>query len=108
MKEVRFLPMNYNETQFRCQLKTCWRTISGKSSIFPFLSRIDVVTVFLRNLGTLHDKKFATEVLKSEEMLVLPSIANVKRIAYTIYEWDDLMDSSNMTMEVIKHCRVTR
>ena len=95
--------MNYNETQFRCQLKTCWRTISGKSSIFPFLSRIDVVTVFLRNLGTLHDKKFATEVLKSEEMLVLPSIANVKRIAYTIYEWDDLMDSSNMTMEVIKH-----
>ena len=54
----------------------------------------------LRNLGTLHDKKFATEVLKNEEMLVLPSIANVKRIAYTIYEWDDLMNSSNMTMEV--------
>ena len=61
----------------------------------------------LRNLGTLHDKKFATEVLKSEEMLVLPSIANVKRIAYTIYEWEDLMDSSNMTMEV-KTIPVTR
>ena len=62
----------------------------------------------LRTLGTLHDKKFASEIMENEEMLVLPSIANVKRIAYTIYEWDDLMDSSNMTMEVIKHCRVTR
>ena len=61
----------------------------------------------LRTLGTLHDKKFATEMMGSDEMLVLPSIANVKRIAYTIYEWEDLMDSSNMTMEV-KTIPVTR
>merc|ERR550539_812911 len=42
-------------------------------------------------------------MMEGEEMLVLPSIANVKRIAYTIYEWDDLMDSSNMTMEDWSH-----
>ena len=57
----------------------------------------------LRTLGTLHDKKFASEIMESDEMLVLPSIANVKRIAYTIYEWEELMDSSNMTMEDWSH-----
>ncbi len=31
--------------------------------------------------------------------LVLPHIPNKKRIIYTIYEYDPLLDSSNMTME---------
>ena len=53
----------------------------------------------LRALGTFHDKEFATKTLCNDDMLVLPTIANVKRIAYSIYEWDDLMDSSNMSME---------
>ena len=52
----------------------------------------------LRKLGTFHDEKFATKTLNNDDMLVLPMIANVKRIAYSIYEWDDLMDSSNMSM----------
>ena len=52
----------------------------------------------LRALGTFHDKEFATKTLCNDDMLVLPMIANVKRIAYSIYEWDDLMDSSNMSM----------
>ena len=53
----------------------------------------------LRALRTFHDQKFASEVLFNHEMLVLPTIANVeKRIAYSIYEWSELLDSSNMTM----------
>ena len=52
----------------------------------------------LRALGTFHDNEFATKTLCNDDMLVLPTIANVKRIAYSIYEWDDLMDSSNMSM----------
>ena len=50
----------------------------------------------LRELKTLHDEKFARDVLKSDGMLVLPSIPNVKRIAYAIHEYDPLLDSSNM------------
>ena len=55
----------------------------------------------LRALGTFHDKEFATKTLCNDDMLVLPMIANVKRIAYSIYEWDDLMDSSNMTSSLM-------
>ena len=54
----------------------------------------------LQHLGTFHDKQFAESVLGNEEMLVLPMIANMKRIAYSIYEWEQLLDSSNMTFEV--------
>ena len=56
----------------------------------------------LQHLGTFHDKQFADEVLGSKDMLVLPTIANMKRIAYSIYEWEELLDSSNMTFEVKK------
>ena len=31
--------------------------------------------------------------------LVLPSVAGYKRVIYTIYEYDPLLDSSNMTMD---------
>ena len=54
----------------------------------------------LQHLGTFHDKQFAENTLGNEDMLVLPMIANMKRIAYAIYEWEDLLDSSNMTFEV--------
>ena len=54
----------------------------------------------LQHLGTFHDKQFAESVLGNEDMLVLPMIANMKRIAYSIYEWEQLLDSSNMTFEV--------
>ena len=53
----------------------------------------------LREMRTLHDGKFCKEVLKYEGMLVLPSIPNVKRIAYTIQEYEPLLDSSNMSMD---------
>ena len=53
----------------------------------------------LRELKTLHDEKFARDVLKSDGMLVLPSIPNVKRIAYAIHDYDPLLDSSNMSMD---------
>ena len=54
----------------------------------------------LQHLGTFHDKQFAESTLGNEDMLVLPMIANMKRIAYAIYEWEELLDSSNMTFEV--------
>ena len=57
----------------------------------------------LEHLGTFHDKQFADEVLGSKDMLVLPTIANMKRIASSIYEWEELLDSSNMTFEVKKN-----
>ena len=53
----------------------------------------------LRELKTLHDAKFAREVLRYEGMLVLPSIPDVKRIAYAIEEYEPLLDSSNMSMD---------
>ena len=53
----------------------------------------------LRELKTLHDVKFAREVLRYEGMLVLPNIPDVKRIAYAIQEYDPLLDSSNMSMD---------
>ena len=60
----------------------------------------DILSNNLRALGTFHDAKFARVVLQNEEMLVLPTISNVeKRIAYSIWEWGELLDSSNMTMK---------
>ena len=57
----------------------------------------------LEHLGTFHDKHFAEDVLENTDMLVLPNIANMKRIAYSIYEWEELLDSSNMTFEESRH-----
>jgi len=53
----------------------------------------------LRRLPSLHDAVYAKETLKSEKVLVLPDIPGEKRIAYTIHEYEPLLDSSNMSME---------
>jgi len=78
----------------------------------------------IRNTITMHDEKYsglrfkgvrqremearlATQSLSGEENekkemllpLVLPQVPNHKRVIYTIYEYDPLLDSSNMTMD---------
>ena len=60
----------------------------------------------IRSSITLHDKKYSNKrfkkSLETEDCLlplVLPNVPNHKRIIYGIYEYEPLLDSSNMTMD---------
>ena len=59
----------------------------------------------IRKTCTMHDETYSQERFghlsdqKKDVPLVLPLIQDAKRIIYTIYEYDPLLDSSNMTMD---------
>ena len=64
----------------------------------------NALEVMIRRAVHMHDEKYAIERFGAENTkktpLVLPSLGpGKKRILYTIYEYQPLLDSSNMTMD---------
>ena len=57
----------------------------------------------IRKIVTMHDENYSRERFSEQVMgalpLVLPNVPGHKRVIYTIYEYDPLLDSSNMTMD---------
>ena len=63
----------------------------------------------IRGTCTMHDEEYSfqrfghlNKVFSTENMmlpLVLPHVPEHRRVIYTIYEYDPLLDSSNMTMD---------
>lgn len=56
----------------------------------------------LRKNPTMHDQKYAKQMFGSSSELaplVLPNVDKMKRIVYSIYEYDPVLDSSNMSMD---------
>ena len=56
----------------------------------------------IRRIVTMHDEKYSSMRFGgkfADLPLVLPIVPGHKRVIYTIYEYDPLLDSSNMTMD---------
>ena len=57
----------------------------------------------IRRIVTMHDEAYSRmrfgEKCGADLPLVLPVVPGHKRVIYTIYEYDPLLDSSNMTMD---------
>ena len=57
----------------------------------------------IRKIVTMHDENYSRERFSDRVLgplpLVLPNVPGHKRVIYTIYEYDPLLDSSNMTMD---------
>ena len=57
----------------------------------------------IRKIVTMHDENYSRERFSDQVLgplpLVLPNVPGHKRVIYTIYEYDPLLDSSNMTMD---------
>ena len=76
------------------------------SLLMHYVGSVVSTTIFcftqVRNSIHMHDEKYAKERFgaANKAHLVLPSLGpEKKRIVYTIYEYDPLLDSSNMTMD---------
>lgn len=78
-----------------------------KSLLFFFTALVPISNALermLRKAVHMHDEKYATARFGQgnthKAPLALPSLGpNTKRILYTIYEYEPLLDSSNMTMD---------
>ncbi|XP_076360381.1 L-asparaginase 1-like isoform X2 [Tachypleus tridentatus] len=67
-----------------------------------YVPQYNVLESNLKKFPQLHDDSYAQENFpanSSKIPLVLPEIGEPKRVVYTIFEYDPLLDSSNMTMD---------
>ena len=65
-------------------------------SSLRFQNHRDIGSIDEEGAGASRQESSHGEVLLP---LVLPHVPNHKRVIYTIYEYDPLLDSSNMTMD---------
>ena len=67
------------------------------------VSQANAMEANIRRIVTMHDEAYSKmrfgEKCGADLPLVLPMVPGHKRVIYTIYEYDPLLDSSNMTMD---------